>query len=50
MVRLRDPAVEIVNGAQYDRDTRIEPAPAATEGRTVRRLTRLVDLLVGRAA
>ncbi|MFF4304640.1 hypothetical protein [Streptomyces sp. NPDC001601] len=50
VVRLCDPAAEIVNGAHCDRDARIEPAPAATEGRTVRRPTRLADLLVGRAA
>ncbi|MGW1895827.1 SDR family NAD(P)-dependent oxidoreductase [Streptomyces sp. NPDC002004] len=44
VVRLCDPAVEIVNGAYYDRD---EPAPAATEDRTVKRLTKLAALLVG---
>jgi hypothetical protein len=41
VVRLCDPAVEIVNGAYYDRDVRIEPAPAATEDRTVKRLSKL---------
>ncbi|MET9255062.1 SDR family NAD(P)-dependent oxidoreductase [Streptomyces sp. NPDC003717] len=50
VVRLCDPATEIVNGAYYDRDERVDPAPAATEERTVRRVTRLADLLVGRAA
>ncbi|WP_369226921.1 SDR family NAD(P)-dependent oxidoreductase [Streptomyces sp. R39] len=50
VVRLCDPAVEIVNGAYYDRDARIEAAPAATEDRTVRRLNKLADLLVGRTA
>ncbi|MFF4960324.1 SDR family NAD(P)-dependent oxidoreductase [Streptomyces sp. NPDC001222] len=50
MVRLCDPAVEIVNGAYYDRDERVEPAPAATEDRTVKRLNKLADLLVGRSA
>ncbi|WP_416960981.1 SDR family NAD(P)-dependent oxidoreductase [Streptomyces sp. Agncl-13] len=50
VVRLCDPAVEIVNGAYYDRDARIEPAPAATEDRTVKRLNKLADLLVGRSA
>ncbi|MEW1779529.1 SDR family NAD(P)-dependent oxidoreductase [Streptomyces sp. NPDC086777] len=50
VVRLCDPAVEIVNGAYYDRDVRVEPAPAATEDRTVRRLNKLADLLVGRSA
>ncbi|WP_316784418.1 SDR family NAD(P)-dependent oxidoreductase [Streptomyces sasae] len=50
VVRLCDPAVEIVNGAYYDRDVRIAPAPAATENRTVKRLNKLADLLVGRSA
>ncbi|MEV5873533.1 SDR family NAD(P)-dependent oxidoreductase [Streptomyces sp. NPDC052101] len=50
VVRLCDPAVEIVNGAYYDRDERVDPAPAATEGRTIRRLNKLADLLVGRTA
>ncbi|MFF4571540.1 SDR family NAD(P)-dependent oxidoreductase [Streptomyces sp. NPDC001410] len=50
VVRLCDPAVEIVNGAYYDRDERVDPAPAATEDRTVRRLGKLADLLVGRTA
>ncbi|MEU6087133.1 SDR family NAD(P)-dependent oxidoreductase [Streptomyces sp. NPDC047085] len=50
VVRLCDPAVEIVNGAYYDRDERVEPAPAATEDRTIRRLNKLADLLVGRSA
>ncbi|MFJ3905786.1 SDR family NAD(P)-dependent oxidoreductase [Streptomyces sp. NPDC090025] len=47
VVRLCDPAVEIVNGAYYDRDRRVAPAAAATEERTVRRLARLADVLVG---
>ncbi|BDM70778.1 dehydrogenase [Streptomyces nigrescens] len=50
VVRLCDPAVEIVNGAYYDRDQRTEPAPAATEDRTVKRLTKLADQLVGQHA
>lgn len=50
VVRLCDPAVEIVNGAYYDRDERVDPAPAATEDRTIRRLNKLADLLVGRTA
>ncbi|MFF4551264.1 SDR family NAD(P)-dependent oxidoreductase [Streptomyces sp. NPDC001435] len=50
VVRLCDPAVEIVNGAYYDRAERVEPAPAATDERTVKRLTKLADLLVGRTA
>ncbi|MFJ3928457.1 SDR family NAD(P)-dependent oxidoreductase [Streptomyces sp. NPDC090022] len=50
VVRLVDPATEIVNGAYYDRDQRVAPAPAATEERTVKRLTKLADLLVGHTA
>jgi NAD(P)-dependent dehydrogenase (short-subunit alcohol dehydrogenase family) len=50
VVRLCDPAVEIVNGAYYDRAERVDPAPAATEDRTVRRLNKLADQLVGRTA
>ncbi|MGW2701787.1 SDR family NAD(P)-dependent oxidoreductase [Streptomyces sp. NPDC001340] len=50
VVRLCDPAVEIVNGAYYDRDERVDPAPAANEDRTIRRLNKLADLLVGRTA
>ncbi|MEV0442106.1 SDR family NAD(P)-dependent oxidoreductase [Streptomyces spectabilis] len=50
VVRLCDPAVEIVNGAYYDRAERVEPAAAAREDRTVKRLTKLADLLVGHAS
>ncbi|QDQ10203.1 SDR family NAD(P)-dependent oxidoreductase [Streptomyces spectabilis] len=50
VVRLCDPAVEIVNGAYYDRAERVEPAAAALEDRTVKRLTKLADLLVGHAS
>ncbi|MFF8653222.1 SDR family NAD(P)-dependent oxidoreductase [Streptomyces huasconensis] len=50
VVRLCDPATEIVNGAYYDRDKRLDPAPAATEARTVQRLNKLAALLVGHAA
>ncbi|MFI0790322.1 SDR family NAD(P)-dependent oxidoreductase [Streptomyces lydicus] len=50
VVRLCDPAVEIVNGAYYDRDQRVDPAPAATEDRTVKRLTKLADQLVAQHA
>ncbi|MGW0632801.1 SDR family NAD(P)-dependent oxidoreductase [Streptomyces sp. NPDC002758] len=50
VVRLCDPDVEIVNGAYYDRDACVEPAPVATEDRTVKRLNKLADLLVGRSA
>lgn len=49
VVRLCDPATEIVNGAYYDRAERIDPAPAASEERTVKRLSKLADLLVGQA-
>ncbi|MGW3626797.1 SDR family NAD(P)-dependent oxidoreductase [Streptomyces sp. NPDC000880] len=47
VVRLCDPATEIVNGAYYDRDTRVDPAPSATEPRTIKRLNKLADVLVG---
>ncbi|WP_405436609.1 SDR family NAD(P)-dependent oxidoreductase [Streptomyces avidinii] len=50
VVRLCDPAIEIVNGAYYDRSERVAPAPAATEDRTVKRLNKLADLLVGHTA
>ncbi|MFK0043598.1 SDR family NAD(P)-dependent oxidoreductase [Streptomyces sp. NPDC090741] len=50
VVRLCDPATEIVNGAYYDRGRRVAPAPAATEDRTVKRLNKLADLLVGHTA
>ncbi|MFF2511155.1 SDR family NAD(P)-dependent oxidoreductase [Streptomyces sp. NPDC058086] len=50
VVRLCDPDVEIVNGAYYDRGERVAPAPAATEDRTIKRLNKLADLLVGRTA
>ncbi|MCP3819300.1 SDR family NAD(P)-dependent oxidoreductase [Streptomyces sp. A3M-1-3] len=50
VVRLCDPATEIVNGAYYDRDKRVDPAPIATEARTVKRLNKLASLLVGQNA
>ncbi|MFF3763965.1 SDR family NAD(P)-dependent oxidoreductase [Streptomyces sp. NPDC001922] len=50
VVRLCDSAVEIVGGAYYDCDQRVAPRPSATDGRTVKRLTRLADLLVGHSA
>lgn len=50
VVRLCDPGVEIVNGAYYDRDERVDPAPAATENRSVQRLNKLASLLVGHTA
>ncbi|WP_326592850.1 SDR family NAD(P)-dependent oxidoreductase [Streptomyces sp. NBC_01294] len=50
VARLCDPAVEIVNGAYYDRSERMEPASGATEERTVKRLNKLADVLVGHSA
>ncbi|MEU0395704.1 SDR family NAD(P)-dependent oxidoreductase [Streptomyces sp. NPDC006208] len=50
IVRLCDPATEIVNGAYYDRDQRVAPAATASEERTVKRLNKLADLLVGNHA
>ncbi|KOU35538.1 SDR family NAD(P)-dependent oxidoreductase [Streptomyces sp. WM6378] len=50
VVRLCDPATEIVNGAYYDRDQQVDPAPAATEGRSLQRLNNLASLLVGHTA
>ncbi|MYT32226.1 MULTISPECIES: SDR family NAD(P)-dependent oxidoreductase [unclassified Streptomyces] len=50
VVRLCDPATELVNGAYYDHDQRVDPAPAATEDRTIKRLTKLADQLVGQHA
>ncbi|QES51339.1 short-chain dehydrogenase [Streptomyces venezuelae] len=50
VVRLCDPATEIVNGAYYDRSERVAPAAAATEERTVKRLNKLADVLVGHTA
>ncbi|WP_407835821.1 SDR family NAD(P)-dependent oxidoreductase [Streptomyces sp. DSM 116496] len=50
VVRLCDPATEIVNGAYYDRDERVAPAAAATDDRTIKRLNKLADLLVGHTA
>ncbi|GLW01831.1 SDR family NAD(P)-dependent oxidoreductase [Streptomyces lavendulae] len=50
VVRLCDPGTEIVNGAYYDRDERVAPAAAATDDRTIKRLNKLADLLVGHTA
>ncbi|WP_330328941.1 SDR family NAD(P)-dependent oxidoreductase [Streptomyces sp. NBC_00536] len=50
VVRLCDPATEIVNGAYYDRGERVAPAAAATDDRMVKRLNKLADLLVGHTA
>ncbi|MEU5974864.1 SDR family NAD(P)-dependent oxidoreductase [Streptomyces sp. NPDC047315] len=46
VVRLCDPATEVVNGAYYELDRRVEPAPGATDERTVKRLNKLADQLV----
>ncbi|MCJ0869620.1 SDR family NAD(P)-dependent oxidoreductase [Streptomyces sp. AP-93] len=50
VVRLCDPAVEIVNGAYYDRGERMQPAAGAIGDRTVKRLNKLADQLVGQCA
>jgi NAD(P)-dependent dehydrogenase (short-subunit alcohol dehydrogenase family) len=50
VARLCDPAVEIVNGAYYDRDQRVDPAPAATENRSLQRLNKLASQLTGHTA
>ncbi|WEB44567.1 SDR family NAD(P)-dependent oxidoreductase [Streptomyces yunnanensis] len=50
VVRLCDPSIDVINGAYYDRDQRVDPAPSATEDRTVKRLTKLADQLVGQHA
>ncbi|MER5783258.1 SDR family NAD(P)-dependent oxidoreductase [Streptomyces mobaraensis] len=50
VVRLCDPAVELVPGAYYDRTALSPAAPVAMEERTVRRLCRLADQLVARTA
>ncbi|WP_030842288.1 SDR family NAD(P)-dependent oxidoreductase [Streptomyces sp. NRRL F-4474] len=50
VARLCDPATEIVNGAYYDRSEHATPAAAATDDRTVKRLNKLADLLVGHTA
>ncbi|MGW7369803.1 SDR family NAD(P)-dependent oxidoreductase [Streptomyces sp. NPDC054841] len=46
IVRLCDPATEIVNGAYYERSERVDPAPGATDDRMVKRLNKLADVLV----
>ncbi|GAA0418870.1 SDR family NAD(P)-dependent oxidoreductase [Streptomyces luteireticuli] len=50
VVRLCDPATELVPGAYYDRTALSPAAPVAMEDRTVRRLCRLADQLVAKAA
>ncbi|MER7983913.1 SDR family NAD(P)-dependent oxidoreductase [Streptomyces sp. NPDC095817] len=50
VVRLCDPDVEIVNGAYYHCAKRAEPASAVTENRTIKRLNKLADQLIGRTA
>ncbi len=46
VVRLCDPATELVPGGYYDRTALCPAAPVATEDRTVRRLCKLADRLV----
>ncbi|TKA01208.1 SDR family NAD(P)-dependent oxidoreductase [Actinacidiphila oryziradicis] len=46
VVRLCDPATELVPGGYYDRTALSPAAPVATEDRTVRRLCKLADQLV----
>ncbi|NEA54120.1 SDR family NAD(P)-dependent oxidoreductase [Streptomyces sp. SID13666] len=48
VVRLCDPATELVPGAYYDRTAISPAAPVAMEDRTVRRLCKVADQLVGR--
>ncbi|WP_116214766.1 SDR family NAD(P)-dependent oxidoreductase [Streptomyces olivoreticuli] len=50
VVRLCDPATELVPGAYYDRTALSPAAPVALEERTVRRLCKLADQLVARTA
>ncbi|MFF7725219.1 SDR family NAD(P)-dependent oxidoreductase [Streptomyces sp. NPDC008001] len=50
VVRLCDPATEVVPGAYYDRTALSPAAPVALEDRTVRRLCKLADQLVGKRA
>ncbi|MFC5143597.1 SDR family NAD(P)-dependent oxidoreductase [Streptomyces aureoversilis] len=50
VARLCDPATEIVPGAYYDRTALSPAAPVAMEDRTVRRLCKLADQLVAKAA
>ncbi|MFG2758015.1 SDR family NAD(P)-dependent oxidoreductase [Streptomyces wuyuanensis] len=50
IVRLCDPATEIVNGAYYERDQRVDPATGATDERTVKRLNKLAAILVRQTA
>jgi NAD(P)-dependent dehydrogenase (short-subunit alcohol dehydrogenase family) len=49
VVRLCDPATEVVNGAYYNREVRAAPAALVSEERTLKRLNRLASLLVGPA-
>lgn len=50
VVRLCDPGAELVPGAYYDRTALSPAAPVAMEDRTVRRLLKLADKLVGAAS
>lgn len=49
VVRLCDPATDVVPGAYYDRTALSPAAPVAMEERTVRRLCKLADQLVAKA-
>ncbi|MCD9194287.1 SDR family NAD(P)-dependent oxidoreductase [Streptomyces albireticuli] len=50
VARLCDPATEVVPGAYYDRTALSPAAPVAMEERTVRRLRKLADQLLAKAA
>lgn len=50
VVRLCDPATALVPGGYYDGTALSPAAPVATEDRTARRLCKLADRLVSRAA
>ncbi|MFB7293300.1 hypothetical protein [Actinacidiphila glaucinigra] len=50
VARLCDPDTEILPGAYYDHTALSPAAPVATEGRTVRRLCKVADQIVGLAA
>ncbi|WP_262704955.1 MULTISPECIES: SDR family NAD(P)-dependent oxidoreductase [Streptomyces] len=50
VVRLCDPATDVVPGAYYDRTALSPAAPVATEDRTVRRLCKVADQLITKAS
>lgn len=49
-MRLRLPGVALANGAYYDGGPVAQAAPAVQEERSPKRLAKLADQLVGRAA